>query len=123
MTKNVVFLAVVFVFIILDVISGLLGCLKAGEFKSSRMREGLVAKLGEICAVGLMIVIEHALPYLGISADIPFVSFITIYIVVMEIGSCIENLGKINPALVKPMAKLFKQLKDVTGQEVDNENG
>lgn len=122
MHNYVISLIAVSILIVLDIISGLLAALKTGNFSSSRMREGLISKTGEIFAEGLMILIEAGLPKLGIIANIPFVTFMTLYLVIMEVGSCIENLGKINPQLAKPLSKIFKQLKDVTGQEEDDED-
>ena len=76
------------------------------------MRSGLVAKLGEILTVVLGLVAQQYLPILGIKLECDIVGFLVTYIVIMEVGSIIENIGQVNPDMVAPLSKMFKKLKD-----------
>ena len=97
--------------IILDLVTGISKSIHAGGFKSSVMREGLWHKLSEVIALIVAYFMQYMLPYIGIPYSVPAVSVITIYIVLMEVGSCLENLGEINPQLKEPLSKIFAQLK------------
>lgn len=109
------------VFICFDIITGLMSALKKGNFKSSTMRKGLVAKTGEIFAVLLFTTIEKVLPFIGITITIPLVPAITVYIIIMEIGSIIENIGKINPTVAKLCQNIFDEFKNNIGGKPKND--
>ncbi len=84
------------------------------------MRKGLVAKTGEIFAVLLFIAIEKVLPFIGITINIPLVQAITVYRVMREIGSIIENIGKMNPAVAKLCQNIFDEFKNSIGGDNDD---
>lgn len=98
--------AITFGFIVLDFVTGLIKACKSSSFKSSMMREGLFHKMGEVLCVALGILVQCAEGYLNLGINLPVASAICTYIVLMEIGSAIENIGAINPDLVP--AKLRK---------------
>ena len=102
------------IFIFIDVITGLMSAVKKGSFKSSVMRKGMISKIGEIVAIILFITIEKVLPLIGITINIPLVQAITIYIVIMEIGSIIENIGKVNPQVASLCKNIFDEFKKST---------
>lgn len=90
------------VFIILDIVSGILNALKQNELSSSIMREGLFNKVSELLLLCLAILCFYMLqldPFntMGIPPDIVY--SIAIYIIVMELVSIVENICKINPSL------------------------
>lgn len=97
--------------ITLDLVTGVAKSIHGGAFKSSVMREGLWHKLSEVIALIVAYFVQYMLPYIGIPYSVPAVSVVTIYIVLMEVGSCLENLGEINPQLKEPLSKVFAQLK------------
>lgn len=100
------------VFILLDVVTGLIKALTTGTFQSSKMREGLRHKAGEVLAVALGVAIDWALPLLGVTVNYVSALFIfSSYIVLMEIGSIIENIGVMCPPVGKVLAKVFHELK------------
>lgn len=70
-----------------------------------------MAKLGEILTVVLGLVAQYYLPIIGISLECDVVGFLVTYIVIMEIGSIIENIGQVNPDLVAPLSKMFVKLR------------
>lgn len=105
--------------IVADYLTGTVKALYKHEYKSCVMREGLYHKAAEIFTIALMYFIEIGLPIVGLSVDIPFVMSVTVYIVVMEISSIIENIGEINPSLVGPLAKVFEKVKEVQDKGSD----
>lgn len=120
MTIIVRFIIAVAVAIVLDVISGLFACLKNGKFKSSIMRQGLLSKSCEMFVVLVFVVIEKGLPFLNIPLQLPFVQIVSLYIIVMEFGSLIENIGKVNPKVAKVCKNLFDEFKKGVGVDEDN---
>ena len=87
-------------FIALDFVTGMIKALKTGKFKSSIMREGLYNKTGELLCIALGVLIRYAEQYIELGINLPVAGAICVYIIWMEIGSAIENIGAINPDLV-----------------------
>lgn len=108
---NVKIILIVLSFLVADVIIGVLKGIQTTGFKSMKMREGLFHKLGEIFAVGFGYMCEWSFPYVGINVNIPIVTSICIYIVLMETGSIVENLVEISPNLKKILARVFDGYK------------
>lgn len=104
---NYFFAVAVGIFIVFDIITGLLKAVKDGNVKSSIMKEGLTAKLGEIIIMVLMYVIEYIFPLININLNLPLVQGVSVYIIIMELSSIIENVGKINPELAKKLSNIF----------------
>lgn len=100
------------IFILIDFVTGMISAFRQHCFDSSKMREGLLNKLGELCALILGFCTDKALPYLDIGINIPVFSAIASYISLMEIFSTIENLGGISPKLVpEELKKYFKKIE------------
>lgn len=105
----------VLVFIFLDWVTGLSTALVSGTFKSSKMRKGIGNKLGEIFAMVLIYVLSFFLPLLGIMNGnsinvLPLI--LASYIVIMEVGSMVENITKLSP---KTGRKLKEMMDDIEG--------
>ena len=99
-------------FMVLDFGTGLVKAIKERNYNSSVMREGLLHKCGSILCVTLGILVEYANSYLGLGISVPIASAICTYISLMEIGSIIENIGKINPEIVpEKLREYFAKLK------------
>ena len=102
-------LAIVGVTMVLDIVSGLVKAFSNKAYDSSKMREGLVHKFTELVIVALSFVLEVACEHI---AGLPF-SGVTVvltctYIILMEVGSILENLVAAYPELADtPLAKLF----------------
>lgn len=90
---------IVLVAIAADIVTGLIAALYKREFASSVMREGLFHKVGEVCAVALLYGVEYAQPIIGIETGLPLFAAGCGYLVLMEIGSIVENLSKFTPGL------------------------
>ena len=101
--------------IVLDWVFGVANALIHKEFESSKMREGIAHKCGELgfLLVG-MIADGVALGGLDIGlGGYVFTAFCT-YIIVMEIGSLMEIVAKLDPELANsPGFKLLKSAKAI----------
>ena len=102
---------IVLVFIAFDVLFGLLQAVINQNFESCKMRTGLGHKIGEILCYLFGAVCSEALPLIDINIPFPLSGAITVYIVVMEIGSILENMSKISPVMAKYIGFLFERLQ------------
>lgn len=93
-----------------DILTGSLNAWAKSNFKSFKMREGLVKKCGEITilAIGQLFTIGLVLPTYIMSG----VSF---YIIFMELISICENLQKMGV----PIPKFIKKALDDTGKALE----
>lgn len=107
---------IVLIFIALDIVTGIAKAFATTGFDSSVMRQGFFHKLGEIFAVALALIADRGLPEIGMPLDVEFSGLCCAYLVFMEIGSIVENIGAINPDMVGPLNKIFAKLK---GSEED----
>ena len=110
---------VVLVFIVLDIVTGLAKAFATSGFDSSIMRQGFFHKLGEIFAITLAMIADIGLPEIGVPIEAKLSSLCCVYLVLMEIGSIVENIGAINPALVGPLNNIFAKLKGRTGNDTE----
>jgi len=96
-------------FMAMDMLTGFIGAVSSGQFSSARMREGLGHKAVLVCILVLALMIEFAADHI---AGLPYaeVSLVAVagYIIVMEVGSVLENACTYYPALKDtPLSKLF----------------
>lgn len=113
------FFIVVLLFIALDFLSGTVAALKAGGFTSTEMRKGLFNKGGEIIVILLAGLVDFSGVSESIGVSVSLVPVFSIYVILMEIGSILENVDKINPNVItKNLSKYFER---IGGSE--NENG
>lgn len=87
-------------FILLDFITGIIKAFKNKEFTSSVMREGLFHKAGSIVVIVFGVLVDYAQGFMDLGITIPLASTLCVYISLMEIGSIIENICIINPAII-----------------------
>lgn len=100
-------------FICIDMVTGLIKAFKEKAYTSSIMREGLFHKAGSLLVIAFGWFIDYAQTLIDLGVTIPVaVSFCT-YIILMEIGSTIENVCKINPEIMPDKLKsYFSKLAD-----------
>jgi len=94
-------------FILIDILSGLLKSLKMKTWSSTTMREGLFHKMGFVIIIALAVLCDYGQRYLGIGFVIPITKAVCVYVIVTEIGSVVENVSAINPTLVDARIKAF----------------
>lgn len=98
-------------FILLDLITGLVKAFKEKNYSSSIMREGLYHKVGSVLTIGFGFLVDYAQTIVDLGVTIPVATSVCVYIVLMEIGSIIENVATINPDILPDKIKsYFKKL-------------
>lgn len=80
------------------------------------MREGLYHKIGLLLVILLGVLVDYAQGWLELGMSVPVAGAVCAYIVIMEIGSSLENICKINPDL---MPDKLTALFGVKGSEDD----
>ena len=106
--------------VVLDYISGTAAARRNGEWSSEIARDGLWHKLGEIFAVLVAALCDIALGVILKSAPIaiPFdfqtliTPIVLLWYIITELGSILENAGKLGAPLPKRMKKMLKMYKD-----------
>lgn len=93
-------IVIVLLFIALDFITGIVMSVKNSNFNSSVMRDGLFNKFGEIVIVAVGSLIDYGQSFLDMGFSVPVLESICVYIILMEIGSILENVSRINKNLV-----------------------
>lgn len=109
----------VFVFMLLDFISGVVAAFVNKAYDSKKVREELFHKGGltlvVVCALAIDVFIMH-IPSLGIG--VPLLVPVCVIIVLMEVTSITENAAEINPGLKdSKLLKLFKVSDDMEGDK------
>ena len=102
---------VVIVFIILDIITGLVKAFYNNTYSSSEMRKGGLRKIGIFLSVVLCYIVEVCLPYLNITINIPITIIAAAYLAFMEITSIIENLSALNPNIKDFLKSIINKIK------------
>lgn len=106
----------------LDYLTGSWAALAAGEWSSAKARAGLRGKLGEIvallvaalCDIAVTVILQSAAaPIIG---DVPWRDYLTmlvcIWYIFTELGSIIENAGKLGAPIPKWLTKWICVLKE-----------
>lgn len=100
-------------FIVLDMLTGLVKAFKEKNYCSSVMREGLFHKFGSLFCIVFATLIDYAQGFLDLGVTVPVTVGVCAYIVLMEIGSIIENVCSINPDIAPSVIKsYFKKLSE-----------
>ena len=111
--------------ILLDYIAGSLAAKKENNWSSQIAREGLWHKLGEIfavlvaalCDIALGVVIEGTGINLGFDISIFITPIVLTWYILTELGSIIENCGRLGA----PIPKWFKQYVDRAKDTIDKQ--
>lgn len=104
--------AIVFAFIVLDFVTGLFKAFATHTYMSSKMREGLWHKSSLVLVVIVAVLVDVAQSYMDLGVTLPVAGAACAYISIMELGSILENVCKINPELLpEKLSALFGGLK------------
>lgn len=111
----------------LDYVSGTAAAMKAGDWASSRAREGLWHKGGMIFAVAvagiadwIMALIMGNIPMLNMSWPGLVLPLVLAWYILTELGSILENAVKLGASVPQWLTKLLKAGRDAvekTGEE------
>ena len=94
-------------FVILDMATGLVKAFKEKNYCSSIMREALFHKCGSALCVAFGVLVDYAQTLIDLGQTIPIATPICAYIILMEIGSIIENVCAINPDIMPDKLKAY----------------
>ena len=108
---------IVFCLMALDFLSGTIVAIIRHEWTSKVMREGLLHKCSLLLCVALGVVLNVGQHYLELGISIPVYQCISAYITLMEAGSVIENVCKVNPGLAP---KKLRAVLGLSAKEDDN---
>ena len=101
----------------IDILTGIVNAWVKGEIKSSKLREGLGKKFGEIATIiiGEIFVIGFGLTHLLSDA-------ISLYLVLMELISICENLEKLGVPIPKFVSNALAQTNDKIQNDSETNN-
>lgn len=99
-------------FMVIDVFTGVLKAVKNKELNSTKAREGIYKKASFILFIAFGYLADYAMDYVDMGFNLPAAATICTLIVVTEAISVLENLGQINPELVKLVAPFLSSLNN-----------
>lgn len=105
-------------FMMVDVFTGILKSVKNKELNSTRAREGIYKKASFILFIAFGYLADYAMDYVDLGFNFPAATTICTLVILTEAISVLENLGQINPDLVKLVAPCLSALN--TKKEEDN---
>lgn len=114
------------VFMLFDIVTGLLQAFKNKDVSSKVMRDGLWHKCGFLAAIAFGVLCAAAIELANIQFDIPACEAICGYILLCECISIVENIGRLNPEAYEFLKKFFNkntpagEEKYMPEEEVDN---
>lgn len=103
-------------FMVIDVFTGVLKAVKNKELNSTKAREGIYKKASFILFIAFGYLADYAMVYVNMGFNLPAAATICTLIIVTEAISVLENLGQINPDLVKLVAPFLSALNKKEGE-------
>lgn len=103
-------------FMVIDVFTGLLKAVKNKELNSTKAREGIYKKASFILFIAFGYLADYAMNYVNMGFNLPAAATICTLVIVTEAISVLENLGQINPDLVKLVAPFLSALNKKEGE-------
>ena len=97
----------------IDVVTGLMNAWAKKDFQSTKMRSGLAKKAGE-----LLVILIGILFTFGMGIPEQILSCLSLYIIIMELMSIIENLDKLGV----PLPKALKDVINNVGTSLQNDD-
>lgn len=103
-------------FMVIDVFTGVLKAVKNKELNSTKAREGIYKKASFILFIAFGYLADYAMDYVNMGFNLPAAATICTLVIVTEAISVLENLGQINPDLVKLIAPFLSVLNKKEGE-------
>lgn len=97
-------------FMVIDVFTGVLKAVKNKELNSTKAREGIYKKASFILFIAFGYLADYAMDYVNMGFNLSAAATICTLVIITEAISVLENLGKINPDLVKLVAPFLSVL-------------
>lgn len=108
-------------FMVIDVFTGVLKAVKNKDLNSTKAREGIYKKASFILFIAFGYLADYAMDYVNMGFNLPAAATICTLIIVTEAISVLENLGQINPDLVKLVAPFLSALnKKEEGEHIEH---
>lgn len=108
-------------FMVIDVFTGVMKAVKNKELNSTKAREGIYKKASFILFIAFGYLADYAMDYVDMGFSFPAAATICTLIIVTEAISVLENLGQINPDLVKLVAPFLSALnKKEEGEHIEH---
>lgn len=108
-------------FMVIDVFTGVLKAVKNKELNSTKAREGIYKKASFILFIAFGYIADYAMGYVNLGFNFPAAATICTLVIVTEAISVLENLGQINPELVKLVAPFLSALnKKEEGEHIEH---
>ena len=104
----------------LDYITGVIDAIMHHKLSSTKMREGLGHKFTYLCVFFIACFIDFEMKHIDIGFHSTLTPIVTIGIVLTELSSILENIGKINPELTQ--AEFMKIFTDCNKQPKHKED-
>lgn len=101
-----------FLFILFDVLTGLLKAAKTTGYNSTKMSRGGLNKLAELMTLIGAFGLQFAVEYVDLGFSLPSLPVVAGYICLMELISIMENLGEVNPELGKLFSVFLEKLRN-----------
>lgn len=97
-------------FIVFDFVSGFVQAVANKNVQSEKLRQGLFHKCGFVFAIVFGVLCEWAMSFVDLGFQVPIALTICVYIILTEIMSVLENLGKLSPELASSgFMSIFKR--------------
>lgn len=103
-------------FMVIDVFTGVLKAVKNKELNSTKAREGIYKKASFILFIAFGYLADYAMEYVNMGFNLPAAATICTLVIITEAISVLENLGQINPDLVKLVAPFLSALNKKEGE-------
>ena len=116
------FIAVACIFIVFDVVTGVLQAFINGTFDSKKMRQGGLHKLCLLVTMAFGVALDYSQMLVELGFEFPCLKTIAGYITFMEILSCIENINLGFPNLLpKSLVSILNHAAKENGVEEDDQ--
>ncbi len=119
----VVPVAVLMLMMLLDYISGMAAAWTLGTLSSRTGAKGIFRKVGYMALIIVAMGVDYLIS-MGIAAAVPgsgynmwFGAFVAAWLIINEMISILENLGKLGVPIPDFLAKIIKHLKSSTGRK------
>ena len=113
----------------LDYLTGSAAALRTGKWSSSAARDGIWHKVGTIAIVSVCYIMDGILRVVAASGSLPmdytvfFGPMVTVWCLLTEVGSIVENAGKLGAPIPPWLAKAVEAIKDqVDGSDMPSKD-
>lgn len=97
--RMIIAIVIALAFNLLDFISGFIKACSQRKLSSTKMRKGIFHKIGFILLYALCVLLHIANQELNLNLPFNLLYVITSYVILTEMISILENIGKINPEI------------------------